>query len=144
MPSLYCITMSKKELHAELIKKVKDMEHNRSGKYYFNIRGQEEWFQRRKQHPGRRVWKTTPSGRQEARTISTGWAPYDNKKKCWPDWYCFRLRNIKNDKGKSLEGHNEFHALYKEDLYYWAKLNKLKVRRNMKYRELATIIYRNT
>tara|TARA_R110002020_G_scaffold336754_2_gene552200 strand:- start:599 stop:1054 length:456 start_codon:yes stop_codon:yes gene_type:complete len=55
-------------------------------------------------------------------------------------WKCYRLRNIKKNK----QGHNKFHALYHHELYNWAKLNNLKVRKNMKYRELATIIYRNT
>ena len=111
--------MTKKEIHAELIKKVKDMENNKSGYYKNNIRGNEEWFQYRKKRRG-----------PDAFPISA--------------WNCYRLRNIKKDKGDNLQGHNEFHALYKDDLYNWAKLNNLKVKKNMKYREMATIIYRNT
>jgi len=129
--------MSRKELHAELIKKVKDMGFPLPRGCAWHER--EEYFQERKKNHTRRVCINN-----EPVILSTGWAQYDMKKNCWPDWYCYRLRNIKKDKGGSLEGQHNQH-LYKEDLYYWAKhLNKLKVRKNMKYRELATILYQNT
>ena len=58
------------------------------------------------------------------------------------EWCCYRFRNIKKNGEEKGDGCN-IHALYKYQLYDWGKLNNLPVKKSMKYRELATILYKN-
>ena len=50
----------------------------------------------------------------------------------------FKLRNIKTTRNK--HAHKLAVNLYKEELYFWCKMNNIKIKKSAKYKELAEAI----
>jgi len=52
-------------------------------------------------------------------------------------YHKLKLRNIKTTRNKCAHsGPQSVFCLYKDDLYYWCKMNNLKVKKNMSYKKL--------